>query len=165
MANFEVTVSNVGTLLTGKYYRNAQKEFNECKKLISEGYGSYNGETVTLFADGEVKKEYEAAKKSLISLRYLDTCYPDYFQGFGGEVFAVPVDSKMRNGEVLNALHSEIRAWSGYMNGEQSTEEDYEALHKSADELFEDSDKRKNFCSSAGDETYAYFGVLIDSNK
>jgi hypothetical protein len=99
-----------------------------------------------------------------LSLRYLDTCYPDCFQGFGGETFAVSVDSKTRTAEVLECLHSEINAWSGYMPDAQADEIHYEQLHASADELFSDADKRKTWSKHAGDETYAYFGVIVESD-
>jgi hypothetical protein len=95
-------------------------------------------------------------------LKYLDTCYPDYFQGFGGEVLAVPINGKMRNGEVLEALQDEINAWSGYLPDGQATEQDFEDLHNSANELFEDCDKRKTFCRNAGEDTYAYFGIVTE---
>jgi hypothetical protein len=99
-----------------------------------------------------------------LSLRYLDTCYPDYFQGFGGEVFAVMVDSKTRTAEVLEGLQGAISAWSGYMPDAQADEIHYEQLHASASALFWDTDKRKTWNKHAGDECYAYFGVIVESD-
>lgn len=162
MANFEIVVSNIGTVYTGNDFNCATFEFQEWIAASKSGMGRVAGESVTLFSDGEILQEYEPPVKTL-TLKYLDTCYPDYFQGFGGETFAIPVDSKMRNGEVLKELHSEISGWSGYCDGDQATEEDYASLHNSADELFSGCDLRKTFCSDAGDESYAYFGIVVDN--
>lgn len=97
-----------------------------------------------------------------MNIKYLDTCLPDYFQGFGGETFAVPLHENIRSGQVLKGLHDEINGWSGYFDGNQATEADYQALHASADELFACIDKRKHWMSHGGDNCYAYFGILVE---
>jgi hypothetical protein len=97
-----------------------------------------------------------------MNIKYLDTCLLDYFQGFGGETFAVPLCRNMRSDAVLNGLHDEINGWSGYMGDKQATPKDYEALHEAADALFADLDLRRRWSEQAGEECYAYFGVLVE---
>jgi hypothetical protein len=100
-----------------------------------------------------------------MKLRYLDTCLPDYFAGFGGETFAVPLHDGITNAEVLEGLHGEIRGWSGYYGGEQATEADFKSLHASADHEFAeilDNARNGRWSQYAGDECYAYFGVLVE---
>lgn len=100
-----------------------------------------------------------------VSIKYLDCCYPDYFQGFGGQTYAVPVDGKTRTGEVLKQLHSEIDAMEIWVNDESASDEHYAQAHASADEIFADADKRKTFSKHAGDECYAYFGIVLESDE
>lgn len=100
-----------------------------------------------------------------VSLKYLDCCYPDYFQGFGGQTYAVTVESKTRTSEVLKGLHSEIDSMELWIDGQSGSEAHYEQLHASAEALFADADKRKTFCKGAGDECYAYFGVVVESDE
>lgn len=99
-----------------------------------------------------------------LSLKYLATCQSDYFQGFGGNVLSVYVDDKSRNGEVLKDLHQEINGAEIFLYDTQSyaTDANYEELHKSADELFADCDKRKTFSSMAEEGCIAYFGVMVE---
>jgi hypothetical protein len=111
-----------------------------------------------------------------LSLRYLDTCLPDYFQGFGGVVFAVPLPTRPRNGDVFKALNDEIKAWDctelqshvegpaaglvcGLLDGAA-----YHQLYESAREMFADEDMRKRWSTQADDlsESYAYFGIVIE---
>jgi hypothetical protein len=94
-----------------------------------------------------------------MQIKYLDTCLPDYFQGFGGEVLAVPLSDGILNGAVLDALNDEIEGWSGHLEGRQASDDDYAALHASANELFASADPSAIWNSHAGDESYAYFGI------
>ncbi|MDH1555932.1 hypothetical protein N5E86_15875 [Stutzerimonas stutzeri] len=89
-------------------------------------------------------------------LTYLDTCLPDYFQGFGGEVLAVPLSRHPRSGEVLKGLLQEIGS-HGYFTADDSI---YEQLRGDATQMFSALDLRKKW--SSGDdlsESYAYFGI------
>lgn len=113
-----------------------------------------------------------------LSLVYLDTCLPDYFNGFAGDTFAVCLPPKPRTGEVLTGLKAEINTWdatnlrsqarliseaaSGLIEGLMDGAA-YVQLYESASELFKDMDLRKRW-SSADDlsESYAYFGVVIE---
>jgi hypothetical protein len=99
-----------------------------------------------------------------LSLRYLDTCQPDYFQGFGGNVLTVYIDGKTRSGEVLKGLHDEINGTEVFLYDTQAyaTDENYAQLHKSADDLFADTDKRKTFSRMAEEGCIAYFGVMVE---
>lgn len=95
------------------------------------------------------------------TLRYLDTCLPDYFQGFGGEVLAVPLSKHPRCGEVLKDLLHEIGAGEFFIDGGYAPDDIYEQLRESAQEMFATLDHRKRW--SARDdlsESYAYFGIM-----
>lgn len=163
MANYQVIVSNVGTVHNGASFKQARKEY--CSWVISakQNFGRASGESVTLIKDGETIREHSAKQEPKYSLRYLDTCYPDYFQGFGGEVLAVYVSNKDRNADVLKALQSEISAWSGYADGEQAEDFAWDQLHHSAKLLFKDVDLRRTYDGSVGEEVYSYFGIVIQS--
>lgn len=105
-------------------------------------------------------------------LKYLDTCTPDYFQGFSGlHVYAVPLDASDTYRSVYDALaeliaHEEIEGFDGNYS---AIENDLSGLRHVAGELgYLDS----AFLDSAfldpldgdhdfGEEIiYAYFGVL-----
>lgn len=94
-------------------------------------------------------------------LTYLDTCLPDYFQGFRGEVLAVPLSKHPRCGEVLKDLLHEIGAREFFIDGEYAPDDIYEQLRESAKEIFATLDRRKRW-SAQGDlsESYAYFGIM-----
>lgn len=83
-------------------------------------------------------------------LTYLDTCLPDYFQGFRGEVLAVPLSKHPRCGEVLKDLLHEIGAGEFFIDGEYATDGIYEQLRESAREMFATLDHRKRW-SAQGD--------------
>jgi hypothetical protein len=103
--------------------------------------------------------------KKTLSLRYLDTCTSDYFQGFAGNTYAVSINGKMRNAEVLQALHMEIDGTELYFKEFIPSDENYQELHFSANDIFSTADGRKTFSQYAGDETYAYFGVIITESE
>jgi hypothetical protein len=103
----------------------------------------------------------------MLTLKYLDTCLPDYFNGFGGEVFAVPVDGDATYQDVLDGLHSEINSWSGYMDSEQAKDTAWDELHASADEMFKVNAPvhlDKTWSRFAEDGCYAYFGVMVEED-
>lgn len=98
-----------------------------------------------------------------LKLRYLETCSPDYFNGYGGEVIAVMVDGRMTMQEVKNELHHYINSNELWVNGEPIREAGYQELIDCAEELFNPADYNKTFSPSLpiGDESdcYAYFGI------
>lgn len=98
------------------------------------------------------------------SLIYLETCLPDYFQGFGGTVIAASLPPRPRAGEVLQAVHADIRAID---LGEDVPDYAWQQLHDSADQLFAERDLRTSWCPSADDlsESYAYFGVQVEEEE
>lgn len=49
-------------------------------------------------------------KRIPFNLKILDTCLPDYFQGFGGPVIAFPVDARMTYSELIAKL-TDDDAW------------------------------------------------------
>lgn len=49
-------------------------------------------------------------KRIPFNLKFLDTCLPDYFQGFGGPVIAFPVDASMTYSELVSKL-TDDDAW------------------------------------------------------
>lgn len=110
-----------------------------------------------------------------LSIVYLDTCLPDYFNGYKGDTFAVPLSPRPRTGEVLSGLLSEINVYDatslrshvegaaaglieGLLDGAA-----YVQLNEAARGLFKGMDLRKCW-SSADDlsESYVYFGVVIE---
>jgi hypothetical protein len=121
-----------------------------------------------------------------LTLKYLDACASDYFQGFSGLTFAVNCEGKPRNHQILSDLLREISGSELYGlhagRGEETLMvEDfvsasqgqgptdikggfdgaYEQLRSSAHELFNDCDGRKRF-GEYGEGCYVYFGVLVD---
>lgn len=50
-------------------------------------------------------------KRIPFNLKILDTCLPDYFQGFGGPVISFPVDARMTFSELFSKLTSDEAAW------------------------------------------------------
>jgi hypothetical protein len=121
-----------------------------------------------------------------VSLRYLDACASDFFNGFAGVTFAVNCEGKPRNHEILSGLLREIHASELYgihagRGNETLMVEDfvrksveasptdikggfvgaYEQLTQSANEIFAASDLRKRF-GEYGEGCYVYFGVVVD---
>jgi len=93
-------------------------------------------------------------------LTYLGTCLPDYFQGFGGMVLAVPLSKHPRSGEVLKGLLQEIGSHEYFIDDEYADDSIYDQLRMDAIQMFSTLDLRKKW--SSGDdlsESYAYFGV------
>jgi hypothetical protein len=114
-----------------------------------------------------------------LSIRYLDTCLPDYFNGFPGDTFAVSLPPRPRNGDVLQGLKAEINAYdatnlrpqalaisnaaAGMIEGLLEGSTAYDQLYESTRELFDGMDLRKRWSQhdDLGD-CYAYFGVVIE---
>lgn len=98
------------------------------------------------------------------SIVYLATCLPDYFQGFSGHVYAVPLGTKPRKGEVRESLIKAIHTEELFdPRGESVAEQVYEDLCLSVIECFMGEDMRTRWSPSRDDlsECYAYFGVLV----
>lgn len=99
---------------------------------------------------------------------YLDTCLPDYFQGFGGHVYAVPLDSGDTYKTVLNTLLTQVKHEEVYRHdGEEVTETDYEELENSVFNTFLPENMGDIFCTSLEkddeeNQVYAYFGAMFD---
>lgn len=110
---------------------------------------------------------------------YLETCYPDYFQGYNGDTLAVPLSRRPRVGEVKSWLLAELKVQEiGFycvgrdrMAGDDldkylNSETLWEDLTKSVDELFEGSDGRRSWGAGTHrsvdySESYAYFGIRL----
>lgn len=88
-------------------------------------------------------QEDERPTTRMFTLRYLDTCLPDYFQGFGGEVLVVSLGRRPLCGEVLNDLLHEIGSGEFFIDGEYAPDDIYEQLRTSAREMFATLDHRK----------------------
>jgi hypothetical protein len=96
-----------------------------------------------------------------LELVYLDTCLPDYFQGFSGHVYAVPLWRAPRNHEVrselIRCIHGEELCDS---KGNSVDGPVYLDLGLQAVELFKDNHPLKAWAKGHDlSESYAYFGV------
>ena len=60
MAIYNVVVSNVGNVYSGKRSADAMREYKELVKLSKDNYGRFAGEDVTVFRDGVIFAEYSA---------------------------------------------------------------------------------------------------------
>lgn len=78
MANFELTVGNVGTVYTGRNKREASRLFRHYQELSESGSGRAGNETVTLFADNEIIREYIPQPQHYIAMAGLHGCMPNY---------------------------------------------------------------------------------------
>ena len=100
--------------------------------------------------------------KMKYSVIYLDTCLPDYFNGYSGVVLSVPLSAKPRNGQVKRELVNELHA--GILvdgTGKALPSEAYRDMAESIEEMFADVDLRKSWSTMSDDlsESYAYFGI------
>jgi hypothetical protein len=100
---------------------------------------------------------------------YLDTCLPDYFQGFGGDVICTPVDGESTNQDVLDGLLSDLQSgprWDNDANTDWSDAQ-WDAAEQSIREMFADvKDMTALFDSSLeesdddmGEMVYVYVGL------
>lgn len=76
MANFELTVGNVGTVYTGRNKREASRLFRHYQELSESDTGRAGKETVILFADNEIICEY--TPRHYIAMAGLHGCMPNY---------------------------------------------------------------------------------------
>jgi hypothetical protein len=107
-----------------------------------------------------------------LSLRYLDCCLPDFFQGYSGTTFAVPVTGSDRVHEVRSALQERIDAWDGHIAslGRDATEQEADELYQAAHEMFTGHPFATCFPKmpkateyGEGETPYAYFGLVVDA--
>lgn len=108
---------------------------------------------------------------------YLDTCLPDYFQGYGGDVLAVSLSSRPRYHEVKEWLLAELGQTEIYRLGEDRLPGDqldkylasdklWQDLKDSVEEMFKTTDGRKSWGAGTHrsvdySESYAYFGIRL----
>ncbi|HBO9768491.1 hypothetical protein FBPa45_0113 [Pseudomonas phage vB_PaeS_FBPa45] len=107
--------------------------------------------------------ENEPTVDTSYSLVYLGTCLPDYFLGFGGHVFAVPLSARPRKRDVKTGLLSSINVEEIYdESGEPVGESAYLGLAQAVEELFAGENMMESWMRSIADlsESYAYFGVV-----
>lgn len=64
-----------------------------------------------------------------VELKHLDTCTPDYFQGFSGHVYAVPLDKGDTYGDVFDCLKEPITREEIY-----GFEDNYAKIENACDE-------------------------------
>lgn len=76
MANFELTVGNVGTVYTGRNRREANRLFRHYQDLSQSNAGRAGGETVTLLEDNEISREH--TPQHYIAMAGLHGCMPNY---------------------------------------------------------------------------------------
>lgn len=100
-----------------------------------------------------------------VELKYLDTCTPDYFQGFSGHVYAVPLDKGDTYEDVFNCLkelisHEEIY---GFEDNYAKIENDCEGMRYAAKEqgfLYTVFNEHLASTDENSETCYAYFGVV-----
>jgi|SoimicmetaTmtLMB_FD_contig_31_10760223_length_454_multi_2_in_0_out_0_1 hypothetical protein len=63
-AIFEVIVGNIGLVYSGNNNMRAESKFSEYVKLAKADRGRAAGESVVLLHNGEIKREYGAAKET-----------------------------------------------------------------------------------------------------
>lgn len=88
----------------------------------------------------------------------LDICFPDYFQGHGGYVWAVPVDCETTAGQIIESIESD----DGWFDSDQDfTEAQFEAAVadlKKQGERFKGRPVFADLEPVEGDETlYSYY--------
>ena len=100
-----------------------------------------------------------------IELIYLDTCLPDYFAGFSGHVYAIPLHAGMTYAEVFAALKQNIDQEEIY-----GFEGNYAAIENACEGLRYHTKEHgllsAEFCpgiddNDNADTVYAYFGVKL----
>lgn len=95
-------------------------------------------------------------------LIHLDTCLPDYFQGFAGPVYAVPVDGSSTYRDVLEGLRQDIN--NTYDGAEFDVETELGILFadvKDMDAIFDPSLEVRTE-DDYSESVYAYFGWVED---
>lgn len=99
-----------------------------------------------------------------VELVYLETCNSDYFQGFGGHVYAIPAEGKPRVKDIRWGLVRAIFDEELWINGASAPEEDYESLQEQVLQMFKAAHPLRSWAPSRqayGEDCYAYFGVKV----
>lgn len=100
-----------------------------------------------------------------MNLVYLDTCLPDYFQGFSGHVYAVPVSHDSTYKTVMADLSQAINAEEIYGADDSLYQEIGESLEflfgcvPDKDAIF--NPNMEPYSDDSQETVYAYFGVKI----
>ena len=96
-----------------------------------------------------------------MNLFYLETCTPDYFSGFNGHVYAVPLHENITYAEVKNNLLECISQYEIFniSNQEYLEEEEYQELRLLVNNMFSSVTDDLIWDKYATDDSYAYFGI------
>lgn len=107
-------------------------------------------------------------------LIFLDACVPGFFQGYSGDVYAVPVDGSTTRAELESDLRDEIQAYAS-LTTEEMSDADWQAVENSATEIFDCEpnesvfpmmeDPRDEEGDYTGESCYAYFGLVIPKDE
>ena len=109
----------------------------------------------------------------MVKLYYLDTCLPDYFQGFSGHVYAIPVDNLENENEIYTTKQDILEGLLDSIKSEEIIniqESDYKEIEKQALAMFDSEDMDSLWSNimvgdSSNHETiYAYFGVKLEES-
>jgi len=102
-----------------------------------------------------------------MELYYLGHCLPCYFQGFSGDVLAVPVTSATTNRELRALLEAEYLAGDGpeYDNWKSAINRPFEGIQRGAwprvgmaSIAFDDLEPNEE--TDDAESVYAYFGII-----
>lgn len=77
MTQYEVIVSNVGTVYDGNNSEHASKTYHDYIDMSKEKYGRCSNEEVTLFMDGDIIEEY-VPEIPEIDYKNMDMCFYDF---------------------------------------------------------------------------------------
>lgn len=178
-SKYQVIVGNLGTVYDGNSGLLARRAFADYKERSLDGSGGRaSGEPVTLMEGGEVKDEHFPPEKRpfTFGVVYLETCLPDFCNGYNGHMLALSLYPKIRNREVRKLLIEEISKDDMYGVGfsidrhaevQEVIHENWavEQMLESAREFFRNDDGRKAWSRiPLSHETYAYFGVTVEAN-
>ena len=96
-----------------------------------------------------------------MELIYLETCTPDYFNGFSGHVYAVPLYENITYIEVKQKLLDCIHAEEVFNTSrlEYLEEREYQELRMLANNMFSSETNTFIWDKYADDDSYAYFGI------
>ena len=108
-----------------------------------------------------------ATKPVSISIDYLDVCLPDYFQGFSGDVLAVPVTHETTYRELRELIRDEYNSLCGpeYVNFEKALDDIFVSIYSGAwhktsmDSVCDFGLETVDLGDDTIDSVYAYFGV------
>lgn len=96
-------------------------------------------------------------------LRYLDTCASDYFQGYGGHVYAVPVAHGDTYRDILDGLMGAVRDEEiyGFEDNYAKIENDVRAFKQHARETGK-LDSVWIDIEECVEDCFAYFAVVME---